>query len=94
MDSDLKKYSLGSLHMANAKAVHNTCQFKVAKATEQIFDMDINKWAPSAPPTPTMSVHSGQTITQVETGSYVRTMNHVITADESQDITIVGDHLE
>ncbi len=45
METSFKKSCLGSLHLANAKAIQNTCIFKVAEASEWIFKLAENTWA-------------------------------------------------
>jgi uncharacterized protein YebE (UPF0316 family) len=44
METSLKKSGLGSLYVANAEAIQNTCKFKVAEASEQIFELVENTW--------------------------------------------------
>jgi hypothetical protein len=45
METSLKKSCLGSLYLAKAEAIQNTCKFKVAEASEQIFELAENNWA-------------------------------------------------
>jgi hypothetical protein len=45
METSLKKSCLGSLYLANAEAIQNMCKFKVADASERIFELAENTWA-------------------------------------------------
>jgi len=45
METNLKKSCLGSLYLANAEAIQITCKYKVAEASEQIFELVENTWA-------------------------------------------------
>jgi hypothetical protein len=100
MEISLKKSCLGSLYLANVKAIQTTCKFKVAEASEWIFELAENTWA--VYPTGTINtnqvcqakntiqthqINSGDTVT-VEPGCYIWTMDHVISADESKMIEI------
>jgi hypothetical protein len=100
METSLQKYCLGSLYLANAEAIQTTCKFKVAEASEKIFELAENTWAVYSTGTintnqvcqakntiQTHQINSGDTLT-VEAGCYIRTMDHVISADESEMIEI------
>jgi hypothetical protein len=100
METSLKKSCLGSLYQANAEAIQNTCKFKVAEASERIFELAENTWAVYSTGTintnqvcqarntiQTRQINSGDTVT-VEPGCYIRTIDHVISADESETIEI------
>jgi hypothetical protein len=45
METSLKKSCLGSLYLANAKAIQLTFKFKVAEAREKNFELVENTWA-------------------------------------------------
>jgi hypothetical protein len=45
MGTSLKKSCLGSIYLANAEAIQNTCKFKVAEVSEQIFELAENTWS-------------------------------------------------
>jgi len=96
----LKKSCLGSLYLANSDAIQNSCKFKIAEASERIFELAENTWAVYSTGTintnqvcqakntiQTCQINSGDTVT-VEPGCYIRTMDHVISADESETIEI------
>jgi hypothetical protein len=98
METSLKKSCLGSFNLANAEAI--TCKFKVAAASERIFELAENTWAVYSTGTINMNqvsqakntiqthqINSGDMIT-VEPGCYIRTMDHMISADESETIEI------
>jgi hypothetical protein len=81
-----EKSCLGSLYLANAEAIQTTCKFKVAEASEQIFELAENTWAVYS--TGTRHARSTQDIWSVGPGCYIWTMDHVISADESEMIEI------
>jgi len=86
--------------MANSHSIQTHCQFKIAEAREKIFELSENTWAvysigtistnqvcPAANDVTAMQIQSGNTI-KVKPGCYVRTMDHVISADELETIEI------
>jgi hypothetical protein len=100
METSLKKSCLGSLYLANSDAIQNSSKFKVAEASERIFELAENTWAVYSTDTintnevcqarntiQTRQINSGDTIT-VDPGCYIQTMDHVISADESETIEI------
>jgi hypothetical protein len=100
METSLKKSCLGSLYLVNSDAIQNSCKFKVAEASERIFEFAENTWAVYSTGTintnqvcqakntiQTRQINSGDTVT-VEPGCYIWTMDHVISADESEAIEI------
>jgi hypothetical protein len=89
MEMSLQKSCLGSLYLANAEAIQTTCKFKVAEASENIFELAENTWAMYSTMTintkkvcqakniiQTHQIKSGDTVT-VEPGCYIWTMDHV-----------------
>ncbi len=100
METSLKKTCLGSLYLANAEAIQNMCKFKVAEASQQISELAENTWAVYSTGTINMNqvcqaknmiqtcqINPGYTVT-VEPICYIQTMDHVISADESETIEI------
>jgi hypothetical protein len=86
--------------MANSNSIQNHCRFKIAEAREKFFELSENTWAvysigtistnevcPAANDVTAMQIQSGDTI-RIRPGCYVRTMDHVISADESETIEI------
>ncbi len=86
--------------MANSNSIQNHCRFKIAEAREKIFKVSENTWTvysistisadevcPAANDMTAMQIQSGNTI-RIRPGCYVRTMDHVISADESKTIEI------
>jgi hypothetical protein len=82
--------------LSNAEAIQNTCKFMVAEASERIFKLEENTWAVYYTETintnqvcqaknmiKTCQINSGDTVT-VEPGCYIRTMDHMISANESK----------
>jgi hypothetical protein len=101
MDTNLKRSCLGALYMANFNSIQNHCRFKIAEAREKIFEFSENTWAvysigtistnevcPVANDVTAMQIQSGDTI-KIRPGCYVRTMDHVISADESETIETI-----
>ena len=100
METDLKRSCLGSLYMANSQSIQTHCRFKIAEAREKIFELSENTWAvysigtistnqvcPAANDVTALQIQSGDTI-KIKPRCYVRTMDHVISADESETIEI------
>jgi hypothetical protein len=84
METSLKKSCLGSLYLANSDAIQISCKFKIAEASERIFELAENTWAVYSTGTintnqvcqaknsiQTLQINSGDTIT-VEPGCYIR----------------------
>jgi hypothetical protein len=100
METNLKRSCLGALYMANSNLIQNHYRFNIAEAREKIFELSENTWAgysististnqvfPAANNVSAMQIQSGDTI-KIKPGCYVRTMDHVISADESETIKI------
>jgi hypothetical protein len=100
METSLKRSCLGALYMANSNSIQNHCQFKIAEAREKIFELSKNTWAvysvgtistnevcPAANAVTALQIQSGDTI-KIKPGCYVRTMDHVISANESETIEV------
>jgi len=101
METNLKRSCLGALYMANFNSIQNHCRFKIAEAREKIFEFSENTWAvysigtiitnevcPAANDVTAMQIQSGDTI-KIRPGCYVWTMDHVISADESETIETI-----
>jgi len=86
--------------MANSNSIQNNCRFKIAEAREKIFELSENTWAvysigtistnqvcPEANDLTAMQIQSGDMI-RIKPGCYVQTMDHVISASESETIEI------
>ncbi len=86
--------------MANSHSIQNHCRFKIAEAREKIFELSENTWAvysigkistnqvcPAANDVTPMQIQSRDTI-KIKPGCYMRTMDHIILADESEMIEI------
>jgi hypothetical protein len=100
METSLQKSCLGSLYLANAEAIQKTCKFKVAKASEKIFELTENTWAVYSTGTintnqacqakntiQTRQIKSGDMV-KIEPGCYIQTMDHMISADKSETVKI------
>jgi len=104
--TDLRQSCLGSLFLGHAVSVRENCRFQITNAKEQIFDIDDNMWAvyttgtistnqicPATGSVEPLQIQSGQVI-KIKTGCYVRTMEHIISADEYKDLTLSTQRLE
>jgi len=100
METSLKRSCLGALYMANSESIQNHCRFKIAEAREKIFELSENTWAinsvgtistnevcPAVNDVNAMQIQSVDTI-RIKPGCYVRTMDQVISADESKTIEV------
>jgi len=89
--------------MANSNSIQNHFRFKIAEARETIFELSENTWAgysististnqvfPAANDVSAMQIQSGDTI-KIKPGCYVRTMDHVLSADESETMDWAGE---
>jgi hypothetical protein len=100
MEKNLKRSCLGALYMANSNSILNHCRFKIAEGREKIFELSDNTSAvylvgtisnnevcPAANAVTSMQIQSGDTI-RVKPGCYVRTMDQVISTNESETIEV------
>jgi len=98
--SDLTKTFLGSLYLADNKNIQGRCKFSIGGAQEKIFRLDSNTYVvyslgkistnhvcPKAKTISAGQISSGQTV-RINPSCYIRTMDHIITADDSEEITI------
>jgi hypothetical protein len=98
--TDSTKTGLGALYLADAKNIQDRCKFSIGGAQEKIFCLDsktyvvyslakisTNHFCPKAKSISAIQISSGQTI-RVNPSCYVRNMDHIITADNSEEIKI------
>jgi hypothetical protein len=98
--TDLTKTCFGALYLANAKNIQDHCKFSIDGAQEKIFRLDSNTYAvyslvkintnhvcPKAKSISAVHISSGQTV-RINLSCYIRTMDHIITADDSEEIEI------
>jgi hypothetical protein len=98
--TDLTKTCLGALYLADNQNIHSRCKFSVGGAQEKIFRLDSNTYVvyslgkistnhvcPKAKTISAVQISSGQTV-RINPSCYIRTMDHIITADDSEEITI------
>jgi hypothetical protein len=96
----LTKTCLRALYLADAKNIQDRCKFSIGGAQEKIFRLDSNTYVvyslgkintnhvcPKAKSVSAIQISSGQTV-QINPSCYVRTMDHIITADDSKEIEI------
>ncbi len=97
---DLTKTCLGTLYLANAKNIQDCCKFSIGGAQEKIFRLDSNTYVvyylgkintnhvcPKAKSISAVQISSGQTV-RINPSCYIRTMDHIIMADDSEEIEI------
>ena len=88
------------MYLANAKDIQDRCKFSIGGAQEKIFRLDSNTYVvyslgkintnhvcPKAKSISAIQISSGQTV-RVNPSCYVRTMDHIITADDSEELEI------
>ncbi len=93
--TDLTNTCIGSLCMASTNNIQWWCKFSIGDAQEKIFGLDSNTYVvyslrtiitnhicPKAKTISAVQIKSGQAI-KLNLGCYIRTMDHVITADET-----------
>jgi hypothetical protein len=103
---DLTKTCLGALYLADQKNIQTKCKFTVDGAQEKIFHLDshtymvyslgkisTNEVCPKAKSISAVQISSGQTI-RINPSCYIRTMDHIITADDSKEIEILDRWLD
>jgi hypothetical protein len=103
---DLIKTCLGSLYLADHTNIQTKCKFTVNGAQEKIFWLDshtyviyslgkisTNQVCPKAKSISAVQISSGQTI-RINPSCYIRTMDHIITADDSEEVEILDKWLD
>jgi len=91
---------MGSLFLASSMLIKANCKFRISDTREKIFSLGNNTWlvysvcmiatnhvCPKARSSSPMTISSGQAIT-VHPGCYILTMDHIITADDTNDVEI------
>jgi hypothetical protein len=82
--------------LADNKNIHGRCKFSVGGPQEKIFRLDSNTYVvyflgkistnhvcPKAKTISAVQISSGQTV-RINPTCYIRTMDHIITADDSE----------
>jgi hypothetical protein len=104
--TDLTKTCLGALYLADAKNIQGRCKFLIGGAQEKIFRLDSNTYVvyslgkintnhvcPKGTSILAVHISLGQTV-RINPSCYIRTMEHIITADDSQEIEIQSKWLD
>jgi hypothetical protein len=97
---------LGSLYLGSATLIKNNCRFRIATTREKIYSLGNNTWLVYSigtiatnqvcPKTSTLSpitIKSGQKI-KVAAGCNIPTMDHLISADDSEETDILNSRLD
>ncbi len=98
--TDLTKTCLDAPYLADNKNIQGRCKFSIGGAQEKIFHLDSNTYVvyslgkisanhvcPKAKTISAVEISSGQTV-QINPSCYIRMMDHIITADDSEEIMI------
>jgi len=91
---------MGSLFLTSATLIKANCKFRISDTREKIFSLGNNTWlvysvgtiatnqiCPKARNSSPLTISSGQAVT-VQPGCHIPTMDHLITADESEDMEV------
>jgi hypothetical protein len=106
LKTNLVNDCLGSLFMASSTPIKANCKFQIFDTREKIFSLGNNTWlvysvgtiatnqvCPKAKTTSPVTISSGQTLS-VQPGCHIQTMDHIITAEESDDFKIYSTWLD
>ncbi len=98
--TDLTKACLGALYLADAKNIQDRCKLSIGGAQEKIFRLDTNTYVvyspgkininhvcPKAKSISAIQISSCQMV-RINPSCYVRSMDHIITADDDEEIQI------
>jgi hypothetical protein len=104
--TDLTKTCLGSLYLTDHTNIQTKGKFTVDGAQEKIFRLDshtyvvyslgkisTNQVCPKGKSITAVQISSGQTI-RINPSCYIWTMDHIITADDSEEVEILDKWLE
>jgi len=91
---------MGSLFLATSTLIKANCKFRISDTREKIFSLGNNTWlvysigtiatnqvCPKSKSNTPITIRSGQAIT-VQSGCHIATMDHLITADETDDVEV------
>ncbi len=91
---------MGSLFLATSTLIKANCKFRISDTREKIFSLGNNTWlvysigtiatnqvCPKSKSNTPITICSGQAIT-VQSGCHIATMDHLITADETDDVEV------
>jgi hypothetical protein len=106
LQTHLTKTCLRALYLADAKNIQDRFKFSIGGAQEKIFRLDSNTYVvyspgkintnhvcPKAKSMSAIQISSGQTV-RINPSCYIRTMDHIITTDNSEEIQINSKWLE
>jgi hypothetical protein len=91
---------MGTLFLATSTLIKANCKFRISDTQEKIFNLGNNTWlvysigsiatnqgCPKSKSNTPLTICSGQAIT-VQSGCHIAKMDHLITADETDDIEV------
>ncbi len=106
LQTNIVQDCLGSLYLGSASLIKHNCKFRIDSTREKIYSLGNNTWVvysigtiatnqvcPKAGTLSTMTIKSGQAVT-VKPGCHIPTIDHLITADESEEMEIVNSWLD
>ncbi len=102
LQTNIVNNCLGSLYLGSATLIKHNCKFWIDNTREKIYSFRNNTWlvysvgtiatnqvCPKACTLSPLTIKSGQSVT-VKAGCNIPTMDHLITADDSEDMEIVN----
>jgi hypothetical protein len=106
LQSNIIDDCLGSLYLESATLIKHNCKFRIDSTQKKIYSLGNTTWlvysvrtittnkvCPKAGTLSPITVKSGQSIT-VKAGCNIPTMDHLISADDSEDMEIVNSWLD
>jgi len=106
LQTNIVEDCLGSLYLGSSTLIKNNCKFRIATTREKIFSLGNNTWLVYSigtiatnqvcPKTNTLSpltIKSGQQI-KIAPGCNIPTMDHLISADDSEETDILNSWLD
>jgi hypothetical protein len=91
---------MGSLFLATSTLIKANCKFPISDTREKIFSLGNTTWlvysigtiatnqvCPKSKSNTPLTIHLGQAVT-VQSGCHIATMDHLITADETDDMEV------
>jgi len=97
---------LGSLFLGTATLIKANCKFRISDTREKIFSLGYNTWlvylvgtiatnqvCPKTKTTSPITISSGHTL-KIQPGCHIQMMDHIITAEDSDDFEIQSTWLD
>jgi hypothetical protein len=101
LQTNIVQDCLGSLYLGSTTLIKTNCKFQIDSTMEKIYSLGNNPWlvyligtiatnqvCPKSGMLSPLTIKSGQSVT-VKAGCHIPTMDHLISADESEDMEII-----